>query len=204
MQLINENSYHDEQSMGSVSRPHNCDESLGDGEVKLACGCMLPVVAGAISHEGERKLKCICVGKTPHGVGSVNGHKVKVMRDKGSTTCVVKRSLVEAEQMTGNYELYMLIDGVVKRFPTAIVEINTPFYKGTVKALCMENPVQELIVGNVSGAKGVEACYEAEVTEQSEVIYDKHEVEGETQPKQVPVEDETNEKMSETESVVNN
>ena len=36
----------------------------------------------------------------------------------------------------------------------------------------MENPVQELIVGNVSEAKGVEACYEAEVTEQSEVIYD--------------------------------
>jgi len=24
--------------------PHNCDESRGYGEVKLACGCMLPVV----------------------------------------------------------------------------------------------------------------------------------------------------------------
>ena len=44
-------------------------------------------------------------------------------------------------------------------------------------------PVQELIVGNLSGAKGVQECYEAGVTEQSEVIYDKHEVEGETQPK---------------------
>ena len=32
----------------------------------------------------------------------------------------------------------------------------------------MEDPVQELIVGNVSGAKWVEACYEAEVTKQSE------------------------------------
>jgi len=68
----------------------------------------------------------------------------------------------------------------------------------------MENPVQELIVGNVSGAKGVEACYEAEMTEQSEVIGDKHEVECETQPKQVPVENGENEKMSEIESVVNN
>ena len=38
---------------------------------------------------------------------------------------------------------------VVKRFPTAIVKINTRFYEGTVKVLCME-----LIVGNVSGAKG--------------------------------------------------
>jgi len=56
---------------------------------------MLPVVAGAFSHEGERKLKCISAVKTPCGVGSVNGHKVKVMRDTGSTTCVVKRSLAE-------------------------------------------------------------------------------------------------------------
>ena len=69
---------------------------------------------------------------------------------------------------------------VVKRFPTAIVKINTRFYEGTVKVLCVENPVQELIVGNVSEAKGVEACYETEVTEQSEVIGDKHEVECET------------------------
>ena len=90
---------------------------------------MLPVVAGAFSHEGDRKLKCICAGKTLCGVGSVNGHKVKVMRDTGSTTCVVKRSLVEAEQMTGTHELCMLIDGVVKRFPTAIVKINTPYMK---------------------------------------------------------------------------
>jgi len=25
--------------------------------------------------------------------------------------------------------------------PTAFVKINTPYYKGTVKTLCMENPV---------------------------------------------------------------
>ena len=38
-------------------KPHNCDESRGDGEVKLACGCMLPVVAGALSPDGQFKLK---------------------------------------------------------------------------------------------------------------------------------------------------
>ena len=64
--------------------------------------------------------------------------------------------------------------------------------------------VHQLIVGNVSGAKGVEACYETEVTEQSKVVGDSHEVECETQPKQVPVENGEKEKMSETESVVNN
>jgi len=48
-----------------------------DGEVKLACRCMLPVLAGAFSHESERKLKCIFAGKTLCGVGSVSGHKVR-------------------------------------------------------------------------------------------------------------------------------
>jgi len=42
------------------------------------------------------------------------------------------------------------------------------------------------------------------VTEQSEVIGDKHEVECETQHKQVPAENGENEKMSEIDSVVNN
>ena len=63
MQLINETLNHNDQSKYSDSRPHNCDDSQRDGEVKLACGCMLPVVAGAFSHEGERKLKCILCRK---------------------------------------------------------------------------------------------------------------------------------------------
>ena len=67
----------------------------------------------------------------------------------------------------------------------------------------MENPVQELIVGNVPGAVEVEACDAAEVTEQSKAVSDRHEVECEAQPKQVSVEDETNEKMSEIDSVIN-
>ena len=37
--------------------PHNCHESRGDGEVKLACGCMLPVTAGALSPDGQPKLR---------------------------------------------------------------------------------------------------------------------------------------------------
>ena len=46
---------------------------------------------------------------------------------------------------------------------------------------------------NVAGAKEVEACDEAEVTQQSEVIGDKHETECKTQPKLVPVENGENE-----------
>jgi len=128
--------------------------------------------------------------------GSVNGHKVMVMRDTGSITCVVKHSLVETEQMPGNHELCMLID--CEKVPMAVVKINTPYYTGTVKALCMENPVQELIIENMSGATGVEASYEGEVTEQSEVIND----EVDTQPTEVGNEEIGN--FSENHNVVSN
>ena len=89
LQVIEQNSYHGNTPMCNDDGPHNCDESRGDGEVKLACGCMLPVVAGAISREGEKKLKRICAGKTPCSMGCVNGHEVKVMRDTGSMMCVI-------------------------------------------------------------------------------------------------------------------
>ena len=57
--------------------------------------------------------------------------------------------------MTGSYELCMLIDWAEKQFPTGTVEIDTPFYKSHAKALCMDNPVQEVIIGNIPGALGL-------------------------------------------------
>ena len=57
--------------------------------------------------------------------------------------------------MTGSYELCLLIDGVVKQFPIATIEIDKPFYKGHAKAMCMDNPVQEVIIGNIPGELGL-------------------------------------------------
>ena len=55
----------------------------------------------------------------------MNDTTTLVLRDTGSTTCVVKSSLVKPEQMTGSYEVCMLIDGVVKRYLTAIVDLKS-------------------------------------------------------------------------------
>ena len=54
----------------------------------------------------------------------------------------------------------MLIDGVVKRYPTAVVEFDTPYYTGTANVLYMETRVQDIIIGNISGARGVESIFE--------------------------------------------
>jgi len=45
----------------------------------------------------------------------------------------------------------MLTDGVVKQFHIATVEIDTPFYKCHAEAVCVDNPVQE-VIGNIPGA----------------------------------------------------
>jgi len=42
MQLINETLNHDDQSMCRDSRPHNCDESQGDGEAKISLWMYVP------------------------------------------------------------------------------------------------------------------------------------------------------------------
>ena len=49
----------------------------------------------------------------------------------------------------------MLIDGIVKRYSTAMVELDTPYFSGRSKVLCMDNPVQDIIIGNIPGASGV-------------------------------------------------
>jgi len=68
--------------------------------------------------------------------------------------------------MTGSHELCMLIDGVVKRYPTAVVELKTPYYTGTAKVLCMDSPVQDIIIGNIPGARGAEVtCNHDDSTE---------------------------------------
>jgi len=53
--------------------------------------------------------------------------------------------------MTGGTETCILIDGTVRRAPVAEIEIDTPYYKGQVNAVCMENPLYDVIIGNARG-----------------------------------------------------
>jgi len=74
---------------------------------------------------------------------------VSVLRDTGCSTVVVKRELVDDEQMTGGTETCILIYGTVRRTPVAEIEIETPYYTGKVKAVRMDNPLYDVIIGNV-------------------------------------------------------
>jgi hypothetical protein len=87
----------------------------------------------------------------PTIVGSVNGHKVTVLRDTGCSSVVVKHSLVREEDMLSKTHTCLLVDGSEIPTPVAMVEVSTPYYSGRVEALCMEKPIFDLIIGNIPG-----------------------------------------------------
>lgn len=46
-----------------------------------------------------------------------------------------------------------LIDGIVRQVEEALIDIDTPFYIGKISALCMREPVYNLIIENISGVR---------------------------------------------------
>jgi len=57
----------------SHTKSHQCDNAQCEGQIELACGCMLHVVAGAMSPNGQNKLKNWQLQMTPCCEGQVNG-----------------------------------------------------------------------------------------------------------------------------------
>ncbi|KAJ8030959.1 hypothetical protein HOLleu_27522 [Holothuria leucospilota] len=122
----------------------DCRMKIGSGQnVKLECGHELPVVS-AVCTRGTGMPIC---------KGFVGTKEVTVMRDTGCSVIVVKRNLVEDDQLLGKTQKCVLIDGTVRIFPVAWVTIDTPYLVGTVEAVCMPEPLYDLVLGNVNGVR---------------------------------------------------
>ena len=66
---------------------------------------------------------------------------------------LVKRELVDEVDFIGKVGCMMTVDRTLIGTPIARIEVDTPFYTGTVEAMCMNDPQFDLLIGNVSGAK---------------------------------------------------
>ncbi|XP_033096509.1 uncharacterized protein LOC117100801, partial [Anneissia japonica] len=106
----------------------------------------LPVATKLVSCEGDDN-------KMPIQTGYIGKYEVQVLRDSGCTNVVVNSAYVESAQYTGEEKVVMLIDGTVKSFPVALIDVDTPFLVGSVQAVVMEGAVCDLIIGNVQGAR---------------------------------------------------
>lgn len=55
------------------------------------------------------------------------------------------------DQLTGASSLVYLVDGSAKMLPEVRIQVDTPYFTGLLTALCMREPLYDLIVGNISG-----------------------------------------------------
>jgi len=103
----------------------------------------------------------------PVAEGSVEGTPVNVLRDAGRSAIVVRRALVPEDKLTGREERCILIDGTVRYTPVAEIYVETPFFTGITTAVCIKNPLYDLVIGNVPGAQDVSISPHVEQTTQA-------------------------------------
>ena len=85
--------------------------------------------------------------------GKVGEHIVETLRDSRCDPVCVNRKLVMNNEMTGDYKVCKLVDGTEQKLPTALVDVDTPYLrKCNVVAVCLDEPVFDLIIGDVDGA----------------------------------------------------
>ena len=73
--------------------------------------------------------------------------------DTGCTGVIVKKDLMSQDQLFGTYGYAMAFDRSVIRAPIAKIRVDTPCYVGEVNALCFREPICELIIRNIPGAR---------------------------------------------------
>ena len=84
--------------------------------------------------------------------GDLNGNMVNILLDSGCTTVGVKRSLVKPQQYTGGVQYCKQFSGKVVELPIARVCLQSPQFSGEVDACVIDEPVADVILGNIPGA----------------------------------------------------
>ena len=101
----------------------------------------------------------------PLATRKVGKNKVEVLRDTGCNGVIVRRELVKKDYFTGSIGYVMAIDRTLKEAPIAEIKVDTPYSTGVNRAICLRDPLFDLVIGNISGARnpdnpvpGVETC----------------------------------------------
>ena len=87
----------------------------------------------------------------PISEGKVNGQNVMVMRDSGFGLAAVRASLVKQDQYLDKYDDFLLMDCTPRTFQRAQIFVESQYYTGELEVLVVDNPVVDLVFGNVNG-----------------------------------------------------
>ncbi|XP_076435072.1 uncharacterized protein LOC143274949 [Babylonia areolata] len=109
------------------------------------------VVRCAFVNRNEGDLSTMPVVK-----GLYDSKEVNVLRDTGYSGVIIRKDLVPEEQLTGKNSFLRCVHGHVESVPTADIEVSTPFFVGKVNALCLPSPPNDVIIGNIDGARAAD------------------------------------------------
>ncbi|XP_021371318.1 uncharacterized protein LOC110461908 [Mizuhopecten yessoensis] len=148
----------------------NCVSSKGEKKGKKAETTKV-VDKAKIAETEDRYAIASCSETTEMPVvqGFVGIHPVSVLRDSGCERSIVKTCLVGDEDLTSEMETCVLANGQKLIVHIAYPVVDTPYFKGRVRAWCMDAPVYDLILGNV---KGVRKPYDPDNTWKRDEVLD--------------------------------
>ena len=130
---------------GVLSGERNACDCLKGNVARLACGKEVELVSVGCGSTNQLGLQV--------WRGVLNGRDVSVLRDTGCNGIVVKKEFVDDHQFTGRYKYIARIDKTLLKAPVAKVSISTPFLTGEFEALCLNDALCDLTIGNVEGAR---------------------------------------------------
>ena len=119
-------------------------------QLLLACGKKIPLLSNACVEPltGVRS-------KMPAVKGRVGENSVDVLRDT-FTGCSGKKDLVSEDQFTGDFNVMLLINNMARKVPIVKIDVDTLYLKGQVEAQCLSDPIYDLVIGNVPGARAAD------------------------------------------------
>ncbi|GFO11462.1 reverse transcriptase [Plakobranchus ocellatus] len=83
----------------------------------------------------------------------VFGRQVSLLRDTGCNTVAISAALVPANCLTGRVARVNTFCCQNRRFPTASIFIESDYFTGNIEACIINNPVADVILGNIAGIK---------------------------------------------------
>ena len=104
---------------------------------------------------GKEEIRNRSVGSLNFESGYLDNKLVSILRDTGCSILGVRKSLVKDKQKIKGHYTLKLVDGQTFKYPLAYINLNTPYIKGTYVAAMFDDPVADIIIGNVDEAKKV-------------------------------------------------